>query len=917
MQFSLYTDCPTGVLGLFRRRPVTRPRRRTLLAAALWSTLAFAATDASAEVLVSNIGQNDTANVSFRAHSIAQGFTTASNSGGYTLSSIEVRFSGSAPHSDLVVRLATGLPGSTTTVATLDNPSTLTNGINTFTAPDNMTLSASTTYFVVVVGNSVHSSAANLAQTNSSNEDPGGKTGFSVGNSGHFRSVGQTGTWSNLNNSLLIRVNGTENASTAPVITIAGDTSPVTEGTAAEFTVTADSAPSANLTVNLTVSDASGSDFVASGDEGSKTVTISADSTSATYSVDTVADTTDEPNGSVTVTVASGTGYTVGSTASASVTVNDDDDPPNNAPVFTGQAATASVDENSADGTAVVTITATDADAGDSISYSLDTTSDKLFDIGSSGAITVNVDSGSALDHEATSSITATVTATDSHNATATHDVTISVADVDEPPDAPAAPSVSGASSTSVTVSWTAPANTGKPAINDYDVQFKLSSATSWTSHTHTGTGTSTTISSLTPGATYDAQVKAKNDEGESGWSATGSGATDVLTITIAADTSPVTEGTAAQFTVTASTAPSANLTVNLTVSDASGSDFVASGDEGSKTVTISADSTSATYSVDTVADTTDEPNGSVTVTVASGTGYTVGSTASASVTVNDDDFAVSMAFTNLPTVSTWGIGGVIELTATFPQAVTVNTTGGTPRIALNPAMGYPIPFVAGMTPQERYASYVSGSGTRNLVFRYTVVEGDISSPSVGSPLSTVSVRENALDLNGGTIRTGTVDASLAHNNADSGKRVHAYRNKISNAAIHPASVPTVDADLNGVPETYTTATGNNMVKVGVQYSRTWRQSGEYVVNTQGSNTNVQIVVDIGGTDVTLDFIALRLGVLLEFGTHTVVAANNDSDGITIKRDNSDNVIRLSNGATIKSVDAGGGNDVDLPHGVR
>ncbi|MCY4510227.1 MAG: hypothetical protein OXG35_25190, partial [Acidobacteria bacterium] len=117
-------------------------------------------------------------------------------------------------------------------------------------------------------------------------------------------------------------------SSSDPTITIAAGTSPVTEGTAAEFTVTASPAPTADLTVNLTVADASGSDFVASGDEGSKTVTITANTTTATHSVPTTADTTDEPDGDVTVTVETGTGYTVGATASAMVTVNDDDGPP-------------------------------------------------------------------------------------------------------------------------------------------------------------------------------------------------------------------------------------------------------------------------------------------------------------------------------------------------------------------------------------------------------------------------------------------------------------------------------------------------------------------------------------------------------------------------------------------------------------
>ena len=52
-----------------------------------------------------------------------------------------------------------------------------------------------------------------------------------------------------------------------PTITISGG-SAVTEGTAAQFTVTANPAPTANLTVNLTVSESSDSDYVTAGERG-------------------------------------------------------------------------------------------------------------------------------------------------------------------------------------------------------------------------------------------------------------------------------------------------------------------------------------------------------------------------------------------------------------------------------------------------------------------------------------------------------------------------------------------------------------------------------------------------------------------------------------------------------------------------
>ena len=76
-----------------------------------------------------------------------------------------------------------------------------------------------------------------------------------------------------------------------PAATIKAGTSPVTEGTAASFTVELSSAaPTGGLTIALTVADASGSDFVASSNEGSKTLAFNAGDTSKTYTVATVAD---------------------------------------------------------------------------------------------------------------------------------------------------------------------------------------------------------------------------------------------------------------------------------------------------------------------------------------------------------------------------------------------------------------------------------------------------------------------------------------------------------------------------------------------------------------------------------------------------------------------------------------------------
>ena len=73
--------------------------------------------------------------------------------------------------------------------------------------------------------------------------------------------------------------------------------------------------------VTLTVSEEAGSDFVAAGDEGWKTVTIAAGSAKGTLTVATVDDSADEPDGSVTAALAAGTGYTVAAAPSTATTV--------------------------------------------------------------------------------------------------------------------------------------------------------------------------------------------------------------------------------------------------------------------------------------------------------------------------------------------------------------------------------------------------------------------------------------------------------------------------------------------------------------------------------------------------------------------------------------------------------------------
>ncbi|MYE26718.1 MAG: hypothetical protein F4X87_05790 [Chloroflexi bacterium] len=128
-----------------------------------------------------------------------------------------------------------------------------------------------------------------------------------------------------------------------PVVSVSVSPSSMTEGGTATFTLTASPAPTGNLPVTVEVTDDGN---FASGPTGTRTVTIPSQGTTAIFTVATTDDNTDEPNGAVTATVNPGTGYSPHNTnARASVTVNDNDDPPPNTPTVRLSVSPASVAE--------------------------------------------------------------------------------------------------------------------------------------------------------------------------------------------------------------------------------------------------------------------------------------------------------------------------------------------------------------------------------------------------------------------------------------------------------------------------------------------------------------------------------------------------------------------------------------------
>ena len=267
------------------------------------------------------------------------------------------------------------------------------------------------------------------------------------------------------------------------------------------------------------------------------------------------------------------------------------------------------------------------------------------------------------------------------------------------------------------------------------------------------------------------------------------------------------------------------------------------------------------------------------TNTLSLGTSYTdtAGNTGASATTANYEIDTLAPTISSVAISSATGVqndfvnaGDVVSVTATFSESVIVDNASGTPTLTL----------ILGSA--NRSATYVSGSGSRPLVFQYTIQTGDNDSNGI-------SIGTNALDLDNATIMDAAGNnATLTHSSVDNNSSY-----KVD------AILPTIDSvEITNA----TTGMQNNFLNAGDVVSVTATFSE--VVNKTGTP---QLTLAIGSDNETATYASGTGSAPLVF-QYTIQAGDNDTNGISIGAD----AIDLDNGPATISDPAG--NNAILTH---
>jgi hypothetical protein len=538
-----------------------------------------------------------------------------------------------------------------------------------------------------------------------------------------------------------------------PVITLAVSPASVPEDgtTNLIYTFTRTGPTTSALTVKYSISGtANASDYTGiASTPATKTVSFAAGSATATVTVDPTADTTIEADETVALTLASGSGYSIGTTAAVVGTILNDDLPvitlavaPTTGTAEDGTANLIYTFSRTGPTTAALTVNYTvggTATLGTDYTGIASTPATKTvsFAAGSATA-TVTVDPKVDTTIEADETVFLTLAAGTGYSIGTTAAVVGTILNDDSPvitlAVAPTAGvtedgttnlvytfSRTGATSSALSVKYTV----GGTAILGTD--YSGIGATNATKTVRFAAGSATATVTVDPKT--DTTIEANETVALTLAAGTGYsiGTTAAVIGTITNDDFPVITLAVAPATVTedgttnlvytfSRTGPTSSaLSVKYTVGGTAtlGTDYSGIGaTHATKTVSFAAGSATATVTVDPKTDTTIEANETVALTLAAGTGYSIGTTAAVTGTITNDDFSVITLAVAPATVTEDGTTNLVytfSRTGPTSSALSVKyTVGGTA------TLGTDYTGIAS-TPATKTVSFAAGSATATV----------------------------------------------------------------------------------------------------------------------------------------------------------------------------------------------------------
>jgi len=537
----------------------------------------------------------------------------------------------------------------------------------------------------------------------------------------------------------------------APSVALSLAGSPLAEnGGVATVTATLSNPSTQDVTVNLafTGTATNVSDYSRSG----TSITITAGNTSGSMTITGVNDITDEANETVIVDISGVTNGAESGSQQVTATINDDDNPP----TVTLSLAGSPFAENG--GVATVTATLSNPSSQDvTVDLGFTGSATNLSDYSRSGTsivITAGNTSGSItltgiddVTDEANETVIVDITSVNNGVESGTQQVTATINDDDSPPSvtlslagsplaenggvATVTATLSNPSSQDVTVDL---AFSGTASSSDYSLS---STSIVITAGNTSGSITITGVDDLTDEPSESVVVDIVNVSGgtENGMQQVTATINDddetIPTVTLAFIGSPVTEGGSLTLQALLSNTSSQQVTVNLGFS---GTATFATDYTAGAQIVIPAGSISGALNVNTVNDTTDEPDETIVVDVTSVANGTEVGTQQATATITDNDPApsVTLSLAGSPLAESGGVATIsASLSNPSSQTVTINLS-----------------FTGSATLNTDY----SASGA-SIVITAGNTSGSITLTSAGDTISEIneSIAVDVASVTGGT----------------------------------------------------------------------------------------------------------------------------------------------------------------------